>query len=179
MPDFDLSTRSLFCDSNVFLRQAPRYSPSSITTITVLLPHSPIHSSSLTMYEQQVSTSRPWPLMRIALWSRNIWQSRKRRSGSGHIRYSWWPSLGGSRKQIKEKYYHSTYLATTDRSYHLQIQYKQHQTFQDDGKAWFRLLSGNWQVVILCHRLSLCPKYEVPSAIQDESLSFSRWLSRL
>lgn len=37
----------------------------------------PIHSSSLTMYEQQVSTSRPWPSMRTAPWSRNIWQSRK------------------------------------------------------------------------------------------------------
>jgi hypothetical protein len=77
LPGFGLSARSLFCDSNVFLRQAPRCSPSSITTITVLLPHSPIHSSSLTMYEQQVSTSRPWPSMRTAPWSRNIWQSRK------------------------------------------------------------------------------------------------------
>jgi hypothetical protein len=83
LPGFDLSARSLFCDSNVFLRQAPRCSPSSITTITVLLPHSPIHSSSLTMYEQQVSTSRPWPSIRNAPWSRNIWQSRKHGRLSG------------------------------------------------------------------------------------------------
>ena len=66
----DFSARMLSRDSCVCLRHAPLIFPSSITT-RVVLPHSPIQTSSLTRYEQAVSVTRPYPSMRNALQSRN------------------------------------------------------------------------------------------------------------
>jgi hypothetical protein len=77
--DFDSnpSARSLSCASSERWRHAPLFAPSSITNMMVWLPHSPIHSSSFTRYEQPVSVTRPWPSMRNVPRRRNTWQSRK------------------------------------------------------------------------------------------------------
>lgn len=74
-------------------------------------------------------------------------ESTRGKAGQGQVIFDIHdsPHLAAPGRQIKEKYYHSIYLVTTDNNCHLQIQYKQYQTFQDDSKAWFRLLNGNWQ----------------------------------
>ncbi len=62
---FCLSERNFSRISCVYLIHAPLISPSSMTT-RVVLPHSPIQTSSLTRYEQPVSVTRPCPSMRKA-----------------------------------------------------------------------------------------------------------------
>jgi len=103
-------------------------------------------------------------------------ESTRIRAGPGHTRYSRWFHLVRTApwRQIKEKCYHSTCLAITDRSCHLQIQYKQHHVLQVDRNAWSRLLSrqlaGGDSSPFHCAQSTT----KVLSAIQGKSFSFSR-----